>query len=106
MRRTPQLMSYPTPPGLTTPSFSSVAATPPTGNPYPSCPSGSTTTCPTMPGSDATLAACPSVLSEDILAARASPAYTRTGTRMPSRGSILYSNFPALSTARRAGRQA
>src|SRR5215211_2406657 len=33
---TPQLISYPTPPGLTTPSCRSVAATPPTGNPYPS----------------------------------------------------------------------
>ena len=32
-RRTPQLMSYPTPPGETTPSRSSKAATPPMGNP-------------------------------------------------------------------------
>ena len=32
-RRTPQLMSYPTPPGEITPSGGSVAATPPTGKP-------------------------------------------------------------------------
>src|SRR5262245_44549873 len=39
-RRTPQLMSYPTPPGETTPSSGSNAATPPTGKPYPERPSG------------------------------------------------------------------
>ena len=38
--RTPQLMSYPTPPGEMTPSATRVAATPPTGKPYPSCMSG------------------------------------------------------------------
>src|SRR3990167_4935888 len=32
---TPQLISYPTPPGETTPSSISNAATPPIGNPYP-----------------------------------------------------------------------
>src|SRR5512145_779153 len=47
---TPQLISYPTPPGLITPSSKSVAATPPTGNPYPSCPSGNTTICFLTPG--------------------------------------------------------
>ena len=30
---TPQLISYPTPPGLIIPSSASIAATPPTGNP-------------------------------------------------------------------------
>jgi hypothetical protein len=37
---TPQLISKPMPPGEITPSGSAVAATPPTGNPYPSCMSG------------------------------------------------------------------
>ena len=94
---TPQLMSYPTPPGLIMPSSASMAATPPTGNPYPSCPSGSTTPCPTMPGMDATLQACLMVRSVIIFSSSVSSAYMRTGAMRPddSSGSITYWFFPA-----------
>ena len=61
-----QFMSYPTPPGDTTPSSMSNAATPPMGKPYPSWPSGITSEAFSMPGRVATLAACERVLSERI----------------------------------------
>ena len=98
-RRTPQLMSYPTPPGLIMPSSASMAATPPTGNPYPSWPSGSTTTWPTTPGIDATLVACHTVRSDAIFPASCSSANMRTGTLMPlpAVGSTTYSQGPLLS---------
>lgn len=55
---TPQLMSKPTPPGLTIElgSFISNAAILPMANPYPECISGNPTDLPTMPGKAATLA--------------------------------------------------
>ena len=51
----PQLMSKPIPPGEITPAFSSKAATPPMGKPYPQWPSGMQQACRTMPGRVATL---------------------------------------------------
>ena len=48
--RQPQLMSYPTPPGDTTPVSRSKAATPPMGKPYPQWTSGMASEKLTMPG--------------------------------------------------------
>ena len=77
------------------PSLASMAATPPTGKPYPSWPSGSTTPWPSMPGMEATLRACLRVRSVRILESKASLAYTRTGTFMAWSASIIYCPFPA-----------
>ena len=81
--RTPQLMSYPTPPGETTPSGSSVAATPPTGKPYPWWMSGIASAASTIPGSMATFCSCSSDRSPRIASSSTSSANTRAGTRMP-----------------------
>ena len=48
------------------PEFSSTAATPPMGNPYPQWMSGMAMELPTIPGRHATLAACWGALSERI----------------------------------------
>ncbi len=58
MTRTPQLMSYPTPPGEMAPSSRSTAATPPMGNPYPQWMSGMASDHFTIPGRWATFATC------------------------------------------------
>ena len=63
MRRTPQLMSKPIPPGEMDPESASTAATPPMGNPYPQWMSGMAMELPTIPGRQATLAACCGALS-------------------------------------------
>src|SRR4030042_777963 len=60
---TPQLTSYPMPPGEMIPFSESKAATPPMGNPYPQCMSGIASDFPTMPGRQATFAACSGALS-------------------------------------------
>ena len=74
MRRTPQLMSKPMPPGEMEPVDSSTAATPPMGKPYPQWMSGMAMELPTIPGRHATLAACWGALSariEDIISSLA-----------------------------------
>ena len=83
--RTPQLMSKPTPPGETTPSSTVVAATPPTGNPYPQWKSGMAMEAPTIPGRHATLATCSSASSPPSCSSRAASAKTSPGALMPGR---------------------
>ena len=87
-RRTPQLMSYPTPPGDTTPpSSGSKAATPPMANPYPQWMSGIPMERPTMPGSWATLATWVTASSPLISLMRFSSAKMSPSTLIfPSRG--------------------
>ena len=78
-------MSNPTPPGDTTPPAStSVAATPPMGNPYPQCTSGMAYDAPTMPGNVATFATCSSVRSPATSGNSSADANTWPGTRIAS----------------------
>ena len=84
-KRTPQLMSYPTPPGEMMPSCARNAATPPTGKPYPSWASGMAWAVPAMPGRVETLTSWLSVRSREICFHSSSSAQTRAGTRMSSR---------------------
>ncbi len=74
MSLTPQLMSNPIPPGEMDPSELSTAATPPMGKPYPQWMSGIAMELPTIPGRQATLAACWGALSalmEEIISSLA-----------------------------------
>ena len=74
MRRTPQFMSKPMPPGEMDPESASTAATPPMGKPYPQWMSGIAMELPTIPGRQATLAACWGALSarmDEIIASLA-----------------------------------
>ena len=70
--RTPQLMSNPTPPGEIeppcSPQLTSVARTPPIGNPYPKCQSAIAQASPTTPGIDAILTSCDIERSSLLLA--------------------------------------
>src|SRR5262249_25652933 len=84
-RRTPQLISNPIPPGEIAPSGKRVAATPPTGNPYPSCMSGIPRAASTIPGSVVTLTSCSRLRSRAIRANCSGSAKTRAGTRISDR---------------------
>ncbi|OQC62312.1 MAG: hypothetical protein BWX50_01645 [Euryarchaeota archaeon ADurb.Bin009] len=81
IRRTPQLMSNPTPPGDMTPSVMSNAATPPMGNPYPQWMSGMASECFTIPGRVATFASWRTAPSSSV-SARAKERKKRPGTRI------------------------
>ena len=87
-RRTPQLMSKPTPPGETTPSASSIAATPPIGKPVAPVDVRHRDAGVTMPGRVATFATCCSASSCPACSNRLACAYTRPGTRIGGSGAI------------------
>ena len=95
-------MSKPTPPRAT-----SVAATPPIGNPYPQCTSGIAYDAATIPGSSATLTTCSSARSAAGSGISARVANTTPGTRIrPYRGiTSRYSDSATISTSVTSSRE-
>src|SRR5579884_384883 len=74
-----------------------MAATPPTGKPYPWCASGIASAASTTPGSVATFCTCSSEPSRAIASKSCSSANTRAGTRMSGRDSAGISQVVSSS---------
>ena len=101
-RRTPQLISKPTPPGEMatpiSPASISVATTPPIGNPYPKCQSAMAHASPTIPGIPAVLHNCSGLRSSVWTAKCSASAISNASASIPPCFEIRI--LPSASTLR------
>ncbi len=101
-RRTPQLISKPTPPGdiapPNSPASTSVATTPPIGNPYPKCQSAMAHASPTIPGIAAVLHNCSGLRSSVCTAKCSASAINNASVSIPPCFEILI--LPSASELR------